>query len=102
MQFEHDNPPLPEHMSSVLRFDSTGNVTAMLEMNRDFMRTLMDWWFDSAFIVMTEDDEQGTVVLPSYYLANGKPLPDRLASSLSKWMLIAMEWDASDDEFDFD
>lgn len=102
MQFESKNLSLPDRLEHVLRFDATGNVSALGSMSRDFLSDLMDLWFESAFIVTSELDDKGTVVLPSYYLSNGKPLPDRLANSLSKFMIIAMDWDTSDDDPEFE
>tara|TARA_B100000519_G_C13836593_1_gene247522 strand:+ start:137 stop:457 length:321 start_codon:yes stop_codon:yes gene_type:complete len=102
--FFEDNPQvLPSHASHVIRFDPTGSVAFLGEMNREGLATLIDMWFDSAYIILNDDQPQGTVILPSWYLANGKPLPDKLANALSRWMILMMdEPDDMPDDYPFD
>lgn len=87
MKFDH-NYKVPDMLQQVIRFDPTGSTATLGEMTGSGLRSLMDIWFDSAFMLVEPDNADATVCLPAHYLKVGSPLPERMTSAIRTHMYI--------------
>ena len=89
---------VPHAVGHVVRFDPDGSAIHLGRMKGSGLSDLMELWFDCAFVMLEDDADYPTVLIPAHYIRNGGKLPMRLTTAVSTHMTL---WEVLNDGGDF-